>query len=165
MFCFRRRKEQAPGIVNYATAVDTANTVKDYSYLFDQKEIWVVFAYFPLFIYSYDLCHSSVKYIYLIATGNHHPFGPGPEHKLPRILPPQYDLLNKHPSVRRVISAYQIVQNLRRHSFNEQSFSILINGEQVFLLEFILKISSSEVFPIFSPKLGEKEGGAITLET
>ena len=33
------------------------------------------------------------------------------------------------------------------------------------ILELILKISSSEVFPIFSPKLGSGEGEAITLET
>ena len=118
--------------MNYATAVDTANTVKDYSYLFDNKNLEKVFTYLPPFECTYDLYDSSVKYIYLIATGNHHPFGSGPEHKLPRILSPQYDLLNKHPSVRRVISAYQIVQNLRRHSFNEQSFSISINGEKVF---------------------------------
>ena len=59
--------------------------------------------------------------VYLFdCTGNHHPLRSGPEHKLPRVLPPQYDLLNQHPPVRRVTI---FVQNLRRHSFNEQSFS------------------------------------------
>ena len=73
-----------------------------------------------IFLLSCDQCDSCGKYIYLIATGNHHPFGAGREHKLPRVLPSQYDLLHKHPSVGCVII---FVQNLRRHSFNEQSFS------------------------------------------
>ena len=59
--------------------------------------------------------------VYLFdCTGSHHPLRSGPEHKLPRVLPPQYDLLNQYPPVWRVTI---FVQNLRRHSFNEQSFS------------------------------------------
>ena len=47
-------------------------------------------------------------------------------------------------------------------STNKVSLIIIKQG---FLLELILRISSCEVFPIFSPKLGSGEGGAITLET
>ena len=83
--------------------------------------IWEILkSFLHIFLLSCDQCDTSGKYIYLIATGNHHPFGPGREHKLPRVLPSQYDLLHKHPSVGCVII---FVQNLRRHSFNEQSFS------------------------------------------
>merc|ERR1712130_386613 len=71
VFYYRRRKEQVP-IVNYATAADNANVVKNHFSSFilrtSKKNI------LHIFLLSCDQYDTSGKYIYLIATGNHHPF-------------------------------------------------------------------------------------------